>query len=410
MTRQSRLATGWALALVAALLLNLAIVSQTAAPVVTVAAVSPPPAAAPGGASGLLPKLAHALSRSDPADWIAGSARPQELLPISAGQATALQAAVERLRTQFGLDTLAVGISLPGGHGWSGAAGVARDGVTPLTPESPFVIASVTKTFTATLILQLVDEGRLTLDQEVTDLLPGVVVPAGVTVDQLLRHTSGIADLLRPLRPQLNNDTEHRFTPAEVVAAVGPTWWPPGADWGYSNTNYVLLGMIVERVTGKAFAEALQERLLGPLQLDGSGLLGTPNAPWLMPAAWVTAFWTSGSMYATVHDLLRWGDALYEGHVLPEPSLARMLSFEKYPYGLGVEQLSVDGRIGYGHSGLLRGFTSLLVRLPMEGVTLVVLSTGPRYDPAELLAAEAPGRPSIVDLALAPASLASTGP
>jgi CubicO group peptidase (beta-lactamase class C family) len=410
MTRQSRLASGWALALVAALLLNLAVTRPTAAPVVTVAAVSPTPRAAPAYAPDPFDTQPHTLTRPDPVDWVAGSARPRELRPVPASQAAALQVAVERVRTRFHLSTLAVGISVPGDLGWSGAAGVARDGITPLTAHSPFVIASITKTFTAALILQLVEERHLSLDTEVAALLPEVVVPAGVTVEQLLRHTSGIADLLRPLRPVLNTDTERRFTPAEVVAAVGPAWWPPGTDWGYSNTNYVLLGMIVERITGQPFADVLQQRLLEPLLLEGSGLLDTPGAPWLMPPAWVTAFWTSGSMYATADDLLRWGDALYDGDVLPTNSLERMLTFDQHPYGLGVEQLSVGGRTGYGHSGLLRGFTSLLVRLPAEGVTLVVLSTGPRYDPAELLAAGNPGQPSILDLALGSSTLASSAP
>ena len=402
MTRHSRLAVGWALALAAALLLNLAIARQTTAPVVTVAAAVPTPVAIPGVAPDPFEALPHSRPTPEPVDWVAGSARPRQLLPVSATEAASLQAAVDRMRTQFHLSSLAVAISAPGGVGWSGASGTARDGITRLTAQSPFVIASVTKTFVAALVLQLIEEGQLTLDTEVAQLLTGVKVPAGVTVEQLLRHTSGIADLVRPLRPVLNDDTEHRFTPAEVIAAVGPVWWAPGAHWGYSNTNYVLLGMVVERVTGRPFADVLEERLLGPLLLDGTGMLETPGAPWMMPPAWTSAFWTSGSMYASADDLLRWGDALYDGDVLPAASLERMLSFGGYRYGLGTEELSVGGRIGYGHSGLLRGFTSLLVRLPNEGVTVALLSTGPRYDPAELLATGSPGQPSILDLALLP--------
>jgi CubicO group peptidase (beta-lactamase class C family) len=123
-----------------------------------------------------------------------------------------------------------------------------------------------------------------------------------------------------------------------------------------------------------------------------------------MPPAWVSAFWTSGSMYATVGDLLRWGGALYEGNVLRPDTRARMLSFDENDYGLGVELVPIGDRGGYGHSGLLQGFTSLLVHLPVDDLTVVLLSTGPRYDPAVLLAAKEPGGRSIVELALAGAS------
>jgi D-alanyl-D-alanine carboxypeptidase len=411
MTRRSHLALGWAVALAAAIFLELVLIHPAMAPDVSVLAPSPSPTAGlPVAGLDPLDRPPRGITRPTPVDNdTAGSVRPPELVALANERAAALQAAIERARLEFHLDALAVAISIPGGIGWSGASGLARDGVTRLTADSPFVIASITKTFTATLVLQLVEEGRLTLDTQVRTLLPGVAVPAGVTVEQLLRHTSGIADLLRPLRPQLNSDAEHRFTPAEVVAAVGAPWWPPGADWGYSNTNYVLLGMIVERMTGKPFAQVLQQRLLTPIGMESSGMLGEPDAPWLMPPAWVTAFWTSGSMYATANDLLRWGDALYDGNVLRPGSRTRMISFDERPYGLGVELLTVGDRTGYGHSGLLRGFTSLLVRLPADDLTLVVLSTGPKYDPARLLDAGGRGKPSILDLALAASPIHPVG-
>jgi D-alanyl-D-alanine carboxypeptidase len=401
MNRQSRHVAGWALALSVALLLELAVVRPTMAPDLGQVAATPTPRpAAVGVGPDPFDTLPHPATRPLPAVGIAGSARPAELAPLPPEQAAALQLAIDSARTRFDLDTLVVGVSVPGGRGWTGASGLARDGVTPLTGDSPFVIASITKTFTAALVLQLVQERRLSLETEVATLLPEVAVPAGVTVEQLLRHTSGIADLLRPLRPRLNNDTEHQFTPSEVVAAVGPVWWPPGADWGYSNTNYVLLGMVIERVTGQPFAQVLERRLLDPLEMDTSGMLGQPEAPWLMPPAWVTAFWTSGSMYATADDLLRWGDALYRGNVLRPSARERMLSFDEHDYGLGAELLAVGDEPAYGHSGLLRGFTTLLVHLPAEGATIVLLSTGDQYDPAVLLASKEPEELSIMDLAL----------
>lgn len=399
MTRQSRHAAGWALALAVALLLEIAVVRPAVAPDLGVAPVSPSPQATGATEPGSVESQPPVVAWPQPVDGIAGSAR-LDLTPVPAEQATALQTALERARTKFRLDTLVVGVSVAGGLSWTGASGVARDRVTPITGDSVFVIGSVTKTFTAAIVLQLVQEGRLSLDAEVAALLPGVAVPAGVTVEQLLHHTSGIADLLKPLRPVLDNYTDHVFTPAEVAAAVGAVWWPPGKGWGYSNTNYVLLGMLIERVTGQTFAQALEGRVLKPLGMAGTGMLGQPGAPWLMPPAWVSAFWTSGSMYANAGDLLRWGDALYGGNVLRADIRRRMLAFDENDYGLGAEVVPVGDRPGYGHSGLLQGFTSLLVHLPYDDVTLVLLSTGPRYDPAQLLAAKEPGQLSIVDLAI----------
>jgi len=128
-------------------------------------------------------------------------------------------------------------------------------------------------------------------------------------------------------------------------------------------------------------------------------VLLSEGAPYLMAPSWASAFGTSGDMYASAHDLLRWGDALYGGRVLPADSMARMLDFKRHGYGMGVERIKVGDTKGYGHSGLLRGFTSLLVHLPDENVTLVLMGTTLMFDPATVLAYRAPGQPSILDLA-----------
>jgi CubicO group peptidase (beta-lactamase class C family) len=104
-------------------------------------------------------------------------------------------------------------------------------------------------------------------------------------------------------------------------------------------------------------------------------------------------------MYASAHDLLAWGDALYGGRVLAPASLRRMLDRQRHGYGLGVETIPVGNRTGYGHSGLLRGYTSLLVHLPVQDVTLVVMGTTSLFDPARLLAYRQDGGPSILELA-----------
>ena len=411
--RPIRLAAGWSLALVAALLLNLVLTRTTTAPEGAVLSAQQPHATA----RPTLPSKAPSRVTGDPIDRLppvvalppggdtgSGTARPQELIPLKARQAAALQAATHRARVAFGLDALAIGVSMHGTSGWTGASGWARDGLTRLDGSSPFAIASITKTFTAALTLQLVDEGRLRLGDRVPDLLPGVPVPGDVRVAHLLRHTSGIADLLEPMRDELNADLERLWLPEEVIGEVPGPWFSPGLSWAYSNTNYVLLGMIIERVSGQPFRTLLHQRLLDPLGMSGTDVLLSRGAPYLMAPSWASAFGTSGDMYASTRDLLRWGDALYGGRVLSAKGMAHMLDFQRqgyqdHVYGMGAERIKVGDATGYGHSGLLRGFTSLMVHLPHQDVTLTLMGTTLMFDPATVLAYRAPGKPSILDLA-----------
>jgi D-alanyl-D-alanine carboxypeptidase len=328
-----------------------------------------------------------------------GSARLVVLLPVSPAQATALQAAVDRARGAFGLGAVAVGISADATVGWSGASGPPRDGATPLSGATPFAIASVTKTFTAAIVLQLVEEGRILLDAPVTEYLPELTLATGVTVEQLLGHTSGIADLLEPMRDLLNAKPSRVWTPAQVLAQVGPSNFAPGSDWGYSNTNYVIAGMLVERVTGNSFADELERRITGPLELDGTGFPPAVARHDLLGISWSSAFWTAAALESDAADLVRWGDALYGGAILRPSSLERMLTFNDHAYGLGAERYSLNGLAGYGHSGLLRGFTTLLIHLPDQHLTLAVLSTGHVFSPSALLTYQAPGKSSILALA-----------
>ncbi len=405
--RPIRLAAGWSLALVAALLLNLVLTRTTAAPEGAVLSAQQPhataqpwaPSKAARAAGDPIDRLPPVLALPPGGDSGSGTAQPQELIPLRDRQGSALQAATHRARLAFGLDALAIGVSVNGVSGWTGASGWARDGLTRLDGSSPFAIASITKTFTAALTLQLVDEGRIRLSDRVTDLLPGVPVPGSVRVAHLLRHTSGLADLLEPMRDTLNADLERLWQPHEVIGAMPGPWFAPGLAWAYSNTNYVLLGMIIERVSGQPFAILLHQRLLDPLGLSGTGVLLGKDAPYLMAPSWASAFGTSGDMYASAHDLLRWGDALYGERVLSAKALAHMLDFQRHGYGMGAERIKVGDAVGYGHSGLLRGFTSLMVHLPRRDLTLTLMGTTLMFDPATVLAYRAPGKPSILDLA-----------
>jgi D-alanyl-D-alanine carboxypeptidase len=328
-----------------------------------------------------------------------GTALPIDLQPVPTTDAAALQAAIDRARTAFGLNAVAVGVSAGAQLGWSGASGRPRDGITPLSGATPFAIASVTKTFTAAIVLQLVDERRVELDAAVNDYLPEVTLARGVTVRQLLSHTSGIADLLAPMRSRLNAEPSRVWQPAEVLALLGPSTFAPGTSWGYSNTNYLIAGMLVERVTGHPFADELERRIIGPLKLIGTGVPSRGGLPYLLGVSWTSAFWTSAMLDSDAADLVRWGDALYRGAMLRADSLEQMLDFNEEGYGLGAEQYRFGGLVGHGHSGLLRGYTTLLVHLPGADLTVALLAVGHIFDATVFLTYSAPGAPSILSLA-----------
>jgi len=328
-----------------------------------------------------------------------GTTRPPALSDVTEEDAAALQAAIDRARATFGLATLTVGLSVDGELGWSGVAGTAGAAGGPLRGVYPFAVASVTKTFTAAIILQLVEEGRIRLGSPITDYLPDVTVADGATVAQVMQHVSGVPDLLAPMRTAMNANPDRIWSAPEVLAAVGPSHFVPGTGFEYSNTNYVILGMLIERVTGHRYVDELRDRIIGPLGLSATSFALEPGAPYLFNASWASAFWTSASVYASAEDLVRWADALYGGFVLRPQILQRMLDFTPDGWGLGAERLHVGELTGYGHSGLLRGYSTLMLRLPDERVTLVVMGTTRQFDVPELLTRSA-GGPSILDLAL----------
>jgi len=284
---------------------------------------------------------------------------------------------------------------------WTGADGRQRDALTSLAADDPLVIGSVTKTFVAATVLQLVEEGRLELDDAVRDHLPGMSsVSAEITIRQLLDHTSGLADVFNDrTRQGLEEHPEHAWTTAEVFETLHAPWYGPGQGWAYANTNYFLLGLVVERVTGSSLATELDERFLGPLGLDDTRLLtGATDDEGPLAPAWATIFWASGSMTASAADLARWGDALYGGDILSTRSRASMTTLNSNDYGMGLQRLHLPGAEGYGHTGLLNTYTSLLVHLPEHDLTLALLVNRSDVNIGSMLAARPPNGPSLLEL------------
>ncbi|GAA1621504.1 serine hydrolase domain-containing protein [Catellatospora bangladeshensis] len=270
----------------------------------------------------------------------------------------------------------------------SAAAGVA-DVTTgaPTTPGMRHRVGSITKTFTATVLLQLVGEGRLRLDAPIGRYLPDHAA-AGVTVRMLLNHTSGIADydhVIFATDASLEENRHRTFAPAEL-AAIGlqqPRTGEPGAAWAYSNTNYVLAGMILERITGRTVAHEIDKRIIRPLDLRHTYLPGTairirgPHAaayiPWyggvLLDFAdynmsWA---WAAGELVSTTGDLNTFYRALLTGRLLRPALLAQMQTTvpwvpgapEYGGYGLGLYSNLLSCGLVWGHDGLVLGHSAI---------------------------------------------------
>lgn len=267
-------------------------------------------------------------------------------------------------------------------HGvWRGASGVAEQGTArPVPVDGRFRAGSVTKTFVATVVLQLVDEGRLRLDDTVEAWLPGVV-PDGdrITLRQLLNHTSGLYDFVRtlpmPPSPEFLANRWRTWTAAELVeraVANPPTSEPPGSKFAYSNTGYALIGQIIEKVTGASYGEEVKRRVIRPLRLRDTEMPGTstrirgPHPHGYVPKSETelldytemnpSLFGAGGELISTTSDLNRFFDALLGGRLLPGRLLDEMKTLgveggKRYGLGLAWWQDTSCGIRLYGNDG-----------------------------------------------------------
>jgi D-alanyl-D-alanine carboxypeptidase len=263
---------------------------------------------------------------------------------------------------------------------WRGTGGVAERGTTrPVPVDGRFRAGSVTKAFVATVVLQLVAEGRVRLDDTVEAWLPGLV-PGGsaITVQHLLHHTSGLYDYLYtlplPPDPAFLDNRWRTWSAEELIrraVAHDPTSTVPGAKYAYSNTGYLVLGRIIERATGHPYDAEIERRIIRPLGLRGTSLPGAaPGIPGPHPHGYVpilqgtapqlvdltrtnpSVMSSAGSILSTTEDLNRFFGALLAGRLLPAHLLAAMKEFDLGTYGLGLSYRDTSCRVRvFGHEG-----------------------------------------------------------
>jgi D-alanyl-D-alanine carboxypeptidase len=301
----------------------------------------------------------------------------------------------------------------------------------PASARSVYRIGSVTKQFTAAAVMQLVEQGKLALDDPIAIHLPGL--PAAwrpVKIRQLLNHTSGIPSYTdigdrwrRRWGEEMSPDSLLAFTTADSM------WFEPGARWRYDNTGYILLGMLIEKLTGRSWGEDLTERFAKPLGLsdtrdcrnepviprrargyddEGNGWINSPYLAMSQPFA-------AGAICSTVGDLARWNRALHTGKVVSAASYALMTTPEGaaaqagFPYGFGLGRDTIAGQAVITHGGGIHGFIAGNVWVPGAELSVSVL-TNSGGAPADLLlkqlvraalGASLLQRPAVVPLAAA---------
>ena len=286
-------------------------------------------------------------------------------------------------------------VYIPGQGIWTGVAGHSYTGQ-PITADMRMGIASNTKLFVATVMLMLDEENVLSLDDQLNEWLPTYAnINPNITIRQLLNHTSGVSDpfFAPPWMDTIIANPTRIFTPEEVMGWIGAPLFAPGTGWGYSNTNYVLAGMVAKSATGLHIAQLIRNRILSPLEMDSTFYdVEEPENGILAHRWWNgidyndtsrvglnTAAGCAGALFATSREMVQWYNALFSGQLLNETSFNEMKNFvatgnPAYKYGLGLARETTQGRTYWGHGGSTWGYRSKMIQDTCLGVSVCGLS------------------------------------
>lgn len=324
---------------------------------------------------------------------------------------TTLQAKLDEWYKAGSFPGATLGVVLANGESFGLAVGFSdRDAKTPMKPNDRMLAGSVGKTFAAATALQLIKEGKIGLDDKIEKYLGGepwfsrLPNAKDITVRQLMNHTSGLVryEFKEQFTKDLTANPEKVWKPAELVAYLLDEKPPfeAGKGWDYSDTNYIVLGMIIEKVTGRKFYDEADRRVLRPLKLtdtipqDGPRLKGVvqgyagPNNPFggtdgmIVNGKFVINpqfEWTGGGYASTAQDLARWAKMIYEGKAFSPDLLPKVLDGVAAPmlgreskYGLGVIIRQTSVGTSYGHSGFFPGYMTDMAYFPEQKVAVAV--------------------------------------
>jgi len=272
----------------------------------------------------------------------------------------------------------------------------------PVKPETIFQSGSVGKQFTAAAVMLLVEDGKLSLDDKISKYFANAPAPwQNITVRHLLTHTAGTTDYT----DDFNFWRDYTEDELLKIAAAIPLAFQPGERWSYSNLGYVLLGILIGKVSGKFYGDFLQERIFKPLGMTTARIIGeadiVPNRSagyrlvrgelkhqeWVAPKLNTTA---DGSLYLTLYDMAKWDAALYGEKLLKQASLAqswtpvKLNNGKTYPYGFGWMLHAAQGQRLIEHGGSWQGFKSHILRYVDDKVTVIVLANLAQTNPERL--------------------------
>ena len=265
----------------------------------------------------------------------------------------------------------------------------------PNTPDTKFRLASITKQFTAMLIMQLVEKGQISLDGKISDYLPYYRKDIGekVTVQQLLTHTSGIYNYTNDPEVMQNRVRDNMSVEELVVNLCSKELdFEPGTKYNYSNSGYVILGAIIEEVTGKKYEDVLKENIFIPLKMTNSGydhnseiienrasgydktMEGFIHSRYID----MSIPFSAGALYSTVNDMFLWDQALYTDKLVSKETLQQIFTPHLEGYGFGWHISDVEiGNLKKNlitHSGGIFGFNTIIMRFPEDNSCIVILN------------------------------------
>jgi CubicO group peptidase (beta-lactamase class C family) len=306
---------------------------------------------------------------------------PNQPLTFDPVWASRFQTVLDSVQNATGVKGLSSAVLIPGMGIWTGASGIAGTGI-PMTTDRRFGIASNTKLFIAVTLAKLQQEGILSLDDHLYQWLPSFPnVDSSATIRQLLSHQSGVFDFwndnINGFWNMILADTSHFFTPEEMLATIGAPKFAPGHGYKYSNTGYLLAGMVIEAATGQPFTVSLHNVIIDPLTMDSTfvGAIESKNGPvaheWVysfveVPQSPMTSAYssvsTSGNILSSPQEMTGWYSALFGGNFFPDSVLAEILKIEPTSvYGLGIWDLEYHDHKFYEHSGYMVGDLSEMI-------------------------------------------------
>ena len=272
----------------------------------------------------------------------------------------------------------------------------------PVKPETIFQSGSTGKQFTATAVMMLVEEGKLSLDDKITKYFPdGPAAWQNITVRHLLTHTSGMTDYPKDF------DLRRDYTEEELYQRIKsiPLAFQPGEKWSYSNLAYVMLGILIHKVSGKFYGDFLHERVFKPLEMTTARIISEAdivpnraagyrvvdgqlkNQNWVSPSLNTTA---DGALYLTLYDMAKWDAALYTEKILKRSSLDQMWTPVKlnngktHPYGFGWALAEVRGHRIIEHGGAWQGFKAHIGRYVDDKLTVILFANQNRANQTKL--------------------------